>query len=126
MARGSARLMRTYRIDLAWPAVDRGDQGIEMAVAHELVTRDGLDGEHIEMTERHMRLLAQTLRLFLPRDVRFYAVGPDKTSGDTRDFPFTHHMVIDDDEWQEPRDWAVTLVEDEDGDITRFDVPRGL
>ena len=27
-------------------------------------------------------------------------IGPDKTSRGTRDHPFTHHMVIDDDEWE--------------------------
>ncbi len=113
--------MSSYRIALAWPGVDPGGEGLEVHVSLELVTSDECDGERVEMTESLMREVADMLRILAPSEVRFCAISPDKTSGDTREFPFTHHMVIEDAEWEGPRDWCVTLDECEDGDIVKPD-----
>lgn len=111
--------MNSYTIALAWPGINRGAEGIEVCGVLELVTSDECDGERVEMTEAEMRHTAEALRALAPRHVRFCAISPDKTSGATRNFPFTHWMVIDDEEWEGPRDWCITLVEDEDGEWAR-------
>jgi hypothetical protein len=118
--------MTVYRIELAWPAEDRGNDGIAVSTALELVTSDQFDGERLEMTESEMRGVADMLRILEPKDICLRAIGPDKKSGDTRDFPFTHHMVIEDQDWLGQRHWVVTLVEDEAGSIVRPHEAQGF
>jgi hypothetical protein len=104
-----------WRIEAAWPARYYGEKGLFGAPSTvQLVTMDEHDGERYARTARHMREAAQLLmsELSVGSVARFCAISPDKTSGDTRPFPFTHHMVVDEQDWNGPRDWLVVLVDE--------------
>jgi hypothetical protein len=104
-----------WYIAAAWPARYDAQRGEYCTLgALQLCREDGCL-ECLERTEAHLRDAAQMLVDRMPRGclARFCAISPDKTTGDLRPFPFTHHMVIDDQGWTWPREWFVALVEGE-------------
>ena len=116
--------MMRWRIEAAWPARYYAERELFGTLgAVRLATMDERDGERYARTTAHMREAAQMLMSELPVGsvARFCAISPDKTSGDTRPFSFTHHMVVDKQGWYGPRDWLVVLT-DESGPFS--DVSR--
>jgi len=107
------------RIELAWRAVVKVNERNAEWAALDIVTSGGRDVElesetgRYEMTAAHMSDVAEALsRVIVYASCRFTAESPGER------FPFTRHMVIDDDEWlkatryEGPLHWLVTVTED--------------